>query len=162
MDAVEAKGLDGIAQEYIRRSVTIGRDVRVIGAQEEYVAPTGYEETVLYVDGVRIKAYVKRDTPESEFYVLVLEDALGVGSYYRYDRQQQTLQRYDEERIEIRQIVEEDNSALYEALDQYKGQQVFLIFTLAMFLALSVLLLLIVVKLYRQRQSDDTDLEDRF
>lgn len=134
----------------------------VSAAQEEYVAPTGYEETVLYVDGVRIKAYVKRDTPESEFYVLVLEDALGVGSYYRYDRQQQTLQRYDEERIEIRQIVEEDNSALYEALDQYKGQQVFLIFTLAMFLALSVLLLLIVVKLYRQRQSDDTDLEDRF
>lgn len=141
--------------------LSYGGEYVVSAAQEAYVAPTGYEETVLYVDGVRIKAYVKRDMPESEFYVLVLEDALGVGGYYRYDRKQQTLQRYDEERIEIRQIVEEDNSALYEALDQYKAQQVFLIFTLAMFLALSVLLLLIVVKLYRQRQADDSDLDDR-
>lgn len=125
-----------------------------------YVAPTGYEETVLYVDGVRIKAYVKRDKPDSEFYVLVLEDEFGISGYYRYDRRQQTLQRYDEERIEIRQVVEEDNHALYEMLDQYKGQQVFLIFMLAMFLGLSVLLLLVVVKLYRQGQSGDSDLDD--
>ena len=58
-------------------------------------------------------------------------------------------------------MVEEDNSALYDALDKYKGQQVFLIFIAAMFLALSVLLLLVVVKLYRQGQPEDTDLDDR-
>ena len=136
-------------------------EYKVSDEQGAYVAPTGYEETVLYVDGVRIKAYVKRDMPDSEFYVLVLEDELGISGYYRYDRRQQTLQRYDEERIEIRQVVEEDNRALYETLDQYKGQQVFLIFMLAMFLALSVLLLLVVVKLYRQGQSGDSDLDDR-
>ncbi len=144
-----------------RVAVSFGGEYKVSEEQGAYVAPTGYEETVLYVDGIRIKAYVKRDKPDSEFYVLVLEDALGTVGYYRYDRRQQTLQRFDEERIEIRQIVEEDNSALYEALDKYKGQQVFLIFLSAMFLALSVLLLLIVVKLYRQGQSEDTDLDDR-
>lgn len=141
--------------------VSFGGEYKVSDEQGAYVAPTGYEETVLYVDGIRIKAYVKRDKPDSDFYVLVLEDELGTVGYYRYDRRQQTLQRFDEERIEIRQIVEEDNSALYEALDKYKGQQVFLIFLSAMFLALSVLLLLIVVKLYRQGQSEDTDLDDR-
>ncbi len=130
--------------------------------QSAYIAPTGYEETIMYADGIQIKAYVKRDVPDSDFFVLVLEDELGVSGYYRYDRQQQTLQRYDEERIEIRQVVEEDNSALHDALDKYKGQQVFLLFLLAMFIALSVLLLLIVVKLYRQSgQSDDGDLDDR-
>ncbi len=125
-----------------------------------YVAPTGYEETVLYVDGVRIKAYVKRDAPDSDFFVLVLEDELGVAGYYRYDRAQQTLQRFDEERIEIKQVVVEDNSAVYEALAKYKSQQVFLLFALAMMIALCVLLLLIVVRLYRQKQ-DDGDLDDR-
>jgi len=134
---------------------------RVSDEQGAYVAPTGYEETILYVDGIRIKAYAKRDVPDSDFFIVILEDELGISGYYRYDRQQQTLQRYDDERIEIRQVVEEDNSALYEALDKYKGQQVFLLFTLAMFIALSVLLLLIVVKLYRQGQPEDSDLDDR-
>ena len=141
--------------------LSFGGEFRVSDEQGAYVAPTGYEETVLYIDGIRIKAYVKRDMPDSDFYVLILEDALGNAGYYRYDREQQTLQRYDEEKIELRQVVEEDNSALYDALDKYKGQQVFLIFMLAMFLALSVLLLLVVVKLYRQRQPEDTDLDDR-
>lgn len=144
-----------------RTVVSFAGEYKVSDEQGAYVAPTGYEETVLYVDGVRIKAYVKRDMPDSDFYILVLEDAFGVSGYYRYDRKEQTLQRYDEEKIEVRQIVEEDNSALYEALDKYKGQQVFLIFMLAMFLALSILLLLVVVKLYRQGQSGDSDLDDR-
>ena len=150
--AVEADG---------RVVLSFGGEYKVSDEQGEYVAPTGYEETVLYVDGVRIKAYVKRDMPDSDFYVLILEDEFGTGGYYRYDRQQQTLQRYDEEKIEIRQIVEEDNSALHDALEKYKSQQVFLIFMVAMFLSLSVLLLLVVIKLYRQGQSDDGDLDDR-
>ena len=152
---LHAEEIDG------RITLSFGRAYRVSEKTEAYIAPTGYEETILYVDGIRIKAYTKRDVPDSDFYVLVLEDELGVSGYYRYDRSQQTLQRYDEERIELKQIVEEDNSALYDALDKYKGQQVFLLFLLAMFLSLCVLLLLIVVKLYRQRQSDDNDLDDR-
>ena len=140
--------------------LSFGGSYKVSEEDSAYVAPTGYEETVLYVDGIRIKAYVKRDTPDVDFYVLVLEDELGVSGYYRYDREQQTLQRYDESRIELRQVVEEDNTALYETLDKYKSQQVFLLFTLAMFLALCVLLLLIVVKLYRQGHTDEDELDD--
>lgn len=127
---------------------------------EAYVAPTGYEETVLFVDGVRIKAYVKREAPDSDFFVLVLEDELGMVGYYRYDRKEQTLQRFDEERIEIKQVVEEDNSAVYEALSKYKSQQIFLLFSLAMMIALCVLLLLIVVRLYRRGQEDE-EFDDR-
>ena len=140
--------------------LSFGGSYKVSEDTSAYVAPTGYEETVLYVDGIRIKAYVKRDTPDADFYVLVLTDELGVSGYYRYDREQQTLQRYDESRIELRQVVEEDNSALYKTLDKYKSQQVFLIFMLAMFLALCVLLLLIVVKLYRQGHTGEDELDD--
>lgn len=140
--------------------LSFGGTFTVSGEQGGYVAPTGYEETVLYIDGIRVKAYARRDMPESDFFVLVLEDELGNGGYYRYDREQQTLQRFDEERIEIKQVVEEDNSALYDAIDQYKNQQVLLLFLLAMFVALSVLLLLIVVRLYRRDRSEDSDLDD--
>lgn len=153
------KGLHAL-QEDGSVVLSYGGSYKVSEDTSAYVAPTGYEETVLYIDGIRIKAYVKRDTTDADFYVLVLEDELGVSGYYRYDRQQQTLQRYDESRIELRQVVEEDNSALYEMLDKYKSQQVFLLFTLAMFLALCVLLLLIVVKLYRQGHTGDDELDD--
>lgn len=152
---LHAKSQDG------RVLLSFAGTYQVSEEQDAYIAPTGYEETVLYVDGIRIKAYAKRDVLDSDFYVLVLQDELGVSGYYRYDREQQTLQRYDEERIELKQVVEEDNSALYEALDKYKGQQVLLLFLLAMFIAFTVLLLLIVVKLYRQGQSDDNDLDDQ-
>ncbi len=137
--------------------ISFAGNYTVSGEQGSYIAPTGYEETVLYIDGIRIKAYAKRDVPESDFFVLVLEDESGNGGYYRYDRTEQTLQRYDEEKIEIKQIVEEDNSALYEALDEYKSHQVLLLFLLAMFIALSVLLLLILVKVYRQEEQGDDE-----
>lgn len=151
-----------VTEENGRIVLSFAGTYKVSEEQGAYIAPTGYEETIMYADGIKIKAYVKRDVPDSDFYILVLEDELGVSGYYRYDRQQQTLQRYDDERIEIRQVVEEDNSALHDALDKYKGQQVFLLFLLAMFIALSVLLLLVVVKLYRQSgPSDDGDLDDR-
>ncbi len=140
--------------------LSFGGSYKVSEDESAYIAPTGYEETVLYVDGIRIKAYAKRDTPDADFYVLVLEDELGVSGYYCYDREQQTLQRYDESRIELKQVVEEDNSALYKTLDKYKSQQVFLVFMVAMFLALSVLLLLIVVKLYRQGHTGEDELDD--
>lgn len=140
--------------------LSFGGAYKVSEDTSAYVAPTGYEETVLYVDGIRVKAYVKRDTPDADFFVLVLEDELGISGYYRYDREQQTLQRYDESRIELRQVVAEDNSALYDTIDKYKSQQVFLVFTVAMFLALSVLLLLIIVKLYRQGHTGEDELDD--
>ena len=38
VDALEASGFDGIAQEYLRRSVTLNQKVQVIGAQETFIA----------------------------------------------------------------------------------------------------------------------------
>lgn len=147
------------AEQNGRVVLSFGGEYIVSGEQDEYIAPTGYEETVLYLDGIRVKAYAKRDVPDSDFFILVLQDSLGNSGYYRYDREEQTLQRYDEERIEIRQVLEEDNSALYEAIDKYKGHQAFLLLLLAMFIALSVLLLLIVVRMYRKDRPEDNDLD---
>lgn len=38
MDALENSGFDGIAEEYLRRSVTLGKKVQVIGAEETFIA----------------------------------------------------------------------------------------------------------------------------
>lgn len=150
---IHAELKDGVTE------LTVAGRFKVSDEPGAYIAPTGYEETVLYVDGVQTKAYVKRDAPESDFFVLVLEDELGNSGYYRYDREQATIQRFDEERIEIRQVLTEDNSSLYEALDKYKSRQVILLFVLAMFFAFTVLLLLIVVSLLRQRHTDENELD---
>ena len=138
--------------------LSYGGEYTVSAEADNYIAPTGYEETVLYLDGIKVKAYAKRDVPDSDFFVLILQNELGVSGYYRYDREEQTLQRYDEESIEIRQVVEEDNSALYEAIEKYKSQQVLLLFLLAMFIALSVLLLLVMLHLYCRERTDDNEL----
>lgn len=138
--------------------LSYGGEYTVSDEADRYVAPTGYEETILYLDGIKVKAYAKRDEPDSDFFILVLQNELGVSGYYRYDREEQTLQRYDEERIEIRQVVEEDNTGLYETIDKYKSQQVLLLFLLAMFIALSVLLLLVMIHLYRRDRTDENEL----
>lgn len=154
-------GLHATTEEDGSVYLSVAGRFKVSENAEAYVAPTGYEETILYVDDIRIKAYVKRDVPDSGHFVLVLEDELGIAGFYRYDREQMTIQRFDEERIEIKQVIEEDNSGIKEALEKYKSQQVLLLFLLAMFIALSVLLLLIVLRLYRQKQLDDGELDDR-
>lgn len=140
--------------------LSFGGQYTVSANQGDYVAPTGYEETILYLDGIRVKAYARRDVPDSDFFILILEDELGNGGYYRYDRDEQTIQRYDEERIEIRQVVEEDNSALYETIEKYKSHQALLLLLLAMFIALSVLLLLAVVRLCRRGRTEENELDD--
>ncbi len=154
-------GLHATMEEDGSVYLSVAGRFKVSENEEAYVAPTGYEETILYVDDIRIKAYVKRDVPDSGYFVLVLEDELGIAGFYRYDREQMTIQRFDEERIEIKQVIEEDNSGLKEAVEKYKSQQVLLLFLLAMFIAFSVLLLLIVLRLYRQKQLDDGELDDR-
>ena len=159
-DAFET-GLHAATEEDGSIYLSVAGRFKVSENAEAYVAPTGYEETVLYVDDIRIKAYVKRDVPDSGHFVLVLEDELGTAGFYRYDREQMTLQRFDEDRIEIKQVIEEDNSGLKDALEKYKSQQVLLLFLLALFIALSVLLLLIILRLYRQKHLDDGELDDR-
>lgn len=140
--------------------ISFGGEYTVSAEQDRYVAPVGYEETVLYLDGIKIKGYIKRDAPESDFFILILENRLGISGYYRYDREEQTLQRFDDEKIEIKQIVEEDNSILYATIDKYQSQQVLLIFLLALFIAASVLLLLLMVRLYRHGGGNDGDLDE--
>lgn len=154
-------GLHAITDEDGSVHLSVAGRFKVSENVEAYVAPTGYEETILYVDDIRIKAYTKRDVPDSGHFVLVLEDELGITGFYRYDREQMTIQRFDEERIEIKQVIEEDNSGLKEAVEKYKSQQVLLLFLLAMLIAFCVLLLLIILRLYRQKQLGDGELDDR-
>lgn len=141
-------------------TLSYGGEFTVAPEDGSYIAPTGYEETVLYVDGVKIKGYIKRDTPESDYFVLVLQNELGESGYYRYDRKEQTLQRFDETKIEIRQVVEEDNSPLYDMIEKYKSNQVFLLFLLAMFIGITVLLLMLLLHQYKRYSGNDEDLDD--
>lgn len=141
--------------------LTFGKSYRVSEDATAYVAPTGYEETVLFLDGIRIKAYGKRGDVQGEQLVLVLLDENGQSGYYRYDRREQTIQRFDEERIEIRQVIEQDNSELISAIRKYKNNQVVLLFLLALFFSLSITFLLIIIKLYQKYRQEEDDLYDR-
>lgn len=142
-----------VSGEYTRLS--FGKKYLVSKEASDYVAPTGYEETILYVDGCRIKAYVKRGEPQNDFFILVLIDENGKSGYYRYDRLEQTIQRFEETAIEIKQVVEGDTGDLQAAIRKYKGNQVLLIFFLALFFSLSMTFLLVILKMYQKYKSGD-------
>lgn len=126
-----------------------------------YAAPTGYEETVLFVDGLRVQAYKRRDGDNDGFFVLILTNEEGESGYYRYDRTEQTIQRYDERNLEVRPIVQEDVSSFTETIRKYKDNQVILIFLLALFISFTIVLLIVVIRLWQTHHRDDEE-DDSF
>lgn len=140
--------------------LSLGAEYTVSDDPQDYAAPTGYEETVLFLDAIKVKAYVKRGSVDSDFFVLLLKGPDGKVGYYRYDRKEQTIQRYDEDRIEIRQMVTEDNTPLLDTITKYKNNQVLLLFALALFLSLSITFLLISIRLYRSRNTTEEEQEE--
>lgn len=142
-------------------TVSCGTKLLVSDTASDYIAPTGYEETILYLDGIQIKGYKKRGEPENDFTVLVLVDENGSSGYYSYDRVGQTIQRFDEGRIEIKQLIETDNSGLERTIRELKNRQIVLIFLMAMFFSFSILSLIILIRtLKKAHHSSEEDFEE--
>lgn len=120
---------------------------------EEFILPDGYVQTTLMLNEIQVPAYVKQGVSAEEFLLLVLKNEAGDVNWYRYDRVEQTLQRVNEEEYIVTQVVQSDDTELKEALQQYKVQQVALIFVVALLFGICLVLLLAIVWLCIRRRN---------
>lgn len=120
---------------------------------EEFVLPDGYMQTTLMLQGVQVAAYAKQGASAEEFLLLVLKNEAGDVNWYRYDRVEQTLQRVNEEEYTVTQVVQSNDAELKEALQQYKVQQVALIFAVALLFGICFVLLAAIIWLCIRRRN---------
>ncbi|MBP3610785.1 MAG: cadherin-like beta sandwich domain-containing protein [Lachnospiraceae bacterium] len=119
----------------------------------EFVLPDGYMQTTLMLQGVQVAAYAKQGASAEEFLLLVLKNEAGDVNWYRYDRVEQTLQRVNEEEYIVTQVVQSNDAELKEALQQYKVQQVALIFAVALLFGVCLVLLVAILWLCIRRRN---------
>lgn len=142
--------------------ILCGTEYEVCRDPDEYTAPTGYEETVLFLDGIRVRAYAKRDTEQREFYILLLYNPQGQVGYYRYDTKEQTIQRMEETPLEIKKIMPEENGEYLRTIRDYKDRQVILIFLVALLIGVTAFLLLVILGLLQKNRKEKEEDDDFF
>lgn len=122
-------------------------------------APTGYEETWINIDGIPIKAYVKREEQESEFYILMIETK-GEPVYYRYDETEQTLQRFAPEEITIKNVLADDTNdkVLYDALTRYQSKQNVLLVFVILFASTTAIAGMVAIRFYWKAKTNTEEL----
>jgi len=130
-----------------------GISVPIWEKPEEFVLPDGYMQTTLMLQGVQVAAYAKQGASAEEFLLLVLKNEAGDVNWYRYDRVEQTLQRVNEEEYIVTQVVQSNDAELKEALQQYKVQQVALIFAVALLFGVCLVLLVAILWLCIRRRN---------
>ena len=141
--SLEAAGSDVLVKEY--------HLYHAAERPESFVVPEGYEQTFLFLNGIQIEAYAKQETVE-EFLLLVLENEAGEVHWYSYDRVEQTLQRVNDERFVLEQVVEADDEALKQQIEAYQHNQELLLLLAALLSGLSLLLLLLAVWMFLRRK----------
>lgn len=119
---------------------------------ESLLVPEGYEATYLFLNEIQVEAYAKKEAGSEELLLLVLRNEAGETNWYSYDRIEQTIQRVQDERFVIQQIVEAQDDALVKAVEQYKSNQELLLLVLALLCGFCLLLLALVVWLVLKRR----------
>ena len=122
-------------------------------------APTGYEETWINIDGIPIKAYIKREQQETEFYILMVETK-GEPVYYRYDEKEQTLQRFAPEEITIKNVLADDTNdeVLYDALARYQSKQNVLLVFVLLFASTTAIAGIMAIRFYWKAKMNEEEL----
>lgn len=135
----------GIAmeQEDGQTFVTEYHTYTVCDKPEAFLVPDGYIETSLKIGEIETKAYAKQGA--EEFLLLVLQNEAGEVNWYCYDRVEQTLQRVKQEEFVVTQIIEKNEEALQEAIDQYQIQQMGLSVVIAFVSGICFVLLMVIL-----------------
>lgn len=115
----------------------------VVDRPAELTVPEGYAETYLFLNGIQIPAYERREGV-GETLLLVLSEEGREAGWYRYDRIRQTVQRLMQEEITIRQEVVPDDTET-ELLQQYRERHATMLFVMAVLCGVCVVLILIIL-----------------
>lgn len=123
---------------------------------DSVVIPNGYIRTNLLLYGVQVPAYTLENDLENDFLLLFAENDKGEEGFYRYDRIEKTLQRYQEINVGGNHFVQ---SGKVTTAKQYNQRVEQLAIIIAVISGISILLLIAVIRLYlKQRGYQEDDL----
>lgn len=134
-------------------------DIR--GRYEIYTAPddripAGYQPRQTDINQLKVTAYVPAENPDPDFILLYARTEAGEEGFYTFDRQENTMQRWQEPVKEVMQT-ETENTMSEEVYSRKVGQLSIIIGVLS---GVAVLLLLMVLRLFMKQKGirDDDDL----
>lgn len=88
-NSISMKDKDGIW--YLNANVSL----EIVPVPETSLIPSGYVESVLSIDGKNFAVYVPKEDSSSEFVLIYGRMGNKEAMFYRYDRIEQTIQRYE-------------------------------------------------------------------
>lgn len=101
-NSVSIKEKDGVW--YLNSNVSL----EVVPVPETSLIPSGYVESVLSVDGKKFAVYVPEGDSSSEFVLIYGRMGNKEATFYRYDRIEQTVQRYENDSRSVASVTESD------------------------------------------------------
>lgn len=129
----------GIIENGNDKYININGKYKILVPDSDELILKGFVQSELMISGVSITGYVPEHAANSDFVLIYVENEKGEKRFYRYDRKEQTLQRY----VEAFSNLEKDNQT-----DNYRSNLNRAAIIIAALGALSALLLVIVIWLY--------------
>ncbi len=152
------RSFEVVQQEDGNYAVYSGR-LKLLEPGAEVEVPEGYIKTQLNISDISITAYSPKDNLSSEFLLLYAENEMGEAGFYRYDRIEKTIQRYQPEK----QVIPSDTVQLPEESTteaQYRSNIMKAAIVIALLTALSALLLILLIRMFmklRGYKDDELD-----
>lgn len=148
-DYFELLGEDG------RIFAIFGGRYEIIKPGDDISIPEGYKSGTITISGITIPAYIPENNDQSEYVLIYAKNEFGNMGFYKYDRIEKTLQRYNDSSWIIDNgskadnDKEQDNSSLTKA-----------VFVIVLLCGLCILMTFITVRMYiRLKGYKDDDLD---
>lgn len=71
-----------------------GKTITIMDTGDEVTAPDGYRESQIRIDGKPVKGWICGDDAKPEYFLVYGMNDKGELNFYRYDRNEKTIQRY--------------------------------------------------------------------
>lgn len=143
--------------------IKTGCQYEVAALEDKSLIPSGYMETSLVLGGKKVTAYTLKNDLDNDFLLMYLKYEEEEPQFYRYDRKEKTIQRYQTDGKKV--IENENNNNGNDQMmtkDEYTKNIFQLTIVIAIETAACAFLLAAVIRLYlrsrKKEQEDDFDI----
>lgn len=126
--------------------------------EDKSLIPSGYIETSLLLGGEKVKAYTLENDLDNDFLLMYLKYEEEEPQFYRYDRKEKTLQRYQADGKKVVSNHNNNDNGQMMTEDEYTKNIFQLTIVIAIETAVCALLLATVIRLYlktRKKEYED-------
>lgn len=119
---------------------------KLIEANDEVEVPKGYTKNRTIISGISITVYTQGEI-DSDFLLIYAENELGEAGFYRYDKVEKTMQRYEAESALIYNPVDLVDDEILDS-NQYRSNLNKVAIIISLLSVLCVLLIILSIRLY--------------